>query len=120
MRPESFEDASLVGDAKDRGATFTAKIDIVESMGSEKYAYFSIESEGVESQELEELARDSGMDEVPGGGADQVVARLNAASEAKRGESMELWVDVTKVHFFDPESGANLSKRSHEGGSGAA
>jgi multiple sugar transport system ATP-binding protein len=110
IRPESFEDASLVGDASSHGSTFRAKIDLVESMGSEKYAYFSVSSEGVHSQELEELARDSGMEEVPGGGEDQVVARLDAGSAARRGEETELWVDATKLHYFDPDSGANLRK----------
>jgi multiple sugar transport system ATP-binding protein len=109
LRPESFEDASLVGDALERGTTFRAKIDIVESMGSEKYAYFSLGAEGVESKDLEELARDAGLDDVPGGG-DQIVARLDAASEAERGVEAELWVDTTKLHLFDPESGESLSK----------
>ncbi len=112
VRPESFEDAALVGEARDRGVTFDTKIDLVESMGSEIYAYFSIGSEGVQSQDLEELARDSGMEEVPGAGGDQVVARLDAASKAARGEEMELWVDITRLHFFDPDSGKNLAKRS--------
>src|ERR687898_391170 len=38
-RPEAFEDAALVGN-KRGGHTFTARIDLVESMGSELYAYF--------------------------------------------------------------------------------
>ncbi len=109
LRPESFEDASLVGDALEHGITFRAKIDLVESMGSEKYAYFSVGSEGVESAELDELARDAGLEDVPGGG-DQVVARLDAASEAERGAEAELWVDSTKLHLFEPESGASLTK----------
>ena len=47
-------------------------------MGSELYVYFEIESEGVESKELAELAADSGAAEVPGSGTGQVVARLDA------------------------------------------
>ena len=66
IRPESFEDASLVGDLRDQGHVFKAKIDLIESMGSELYVYFEIETEGVESKELEELAADSGAAEVPG------------------------------------------------------
>ena len=76
-------------------------------MGSEKYAYFALGSEGVHSQELDELARDAGMDEVPGAG-EQVVARLDAASPIGRGDEAELWVDLTKIHFFDPESGRRI------------
>ena len=81
-----------------------AKIDLVESMGSELYVYFEIESEGVESKELAELAADSGAAEVPGSGIGQVVARLAPESQVRRGEEAELWVDTSKLHLFDPGS----------------
>jgi multiple sugar transport system ATP-binding protein len=109
-RPEAFEDAALVGEARDRGHTFKATIDLVESMGSEKYAYFRIEAERVQSEELTELAQDVGADEVPSAGGDQVVARLDAASGVERGAEAELWVDATKLHLFDPSTGESLTK----------
>jgi multiple sugar transport system ATP-binding protein len=112
IRPESFEDAGLVGDARDEGITFTAKIDVLESMGSELYAYFPVESEGVESDQLAELAEDAGASEVPGGGSDQIVARLDAASEVREGSEAELWMDATKLHLFDPSSGESLTRGS--------
>jgi multiple sugar transport system ATP-binding protein len=108
VRPEAFEDARLVGDAHERGHVLKTKIELVESMGSELYVYFAIESEGIESKELEELAADSGAAEVPGSGSDQVVARLSAESEVKRGDEAELWLDTAKLHFFDPQSGQRL------------
>jgi multiple sugar transport system ATP-binding protein len=107
-RPEAFEDAALVGEAKDRGHTFKAKIDLVESMGSELYAYFPLETERLQSKELEELAADSGAAEVPGGGVDQVVARLDAASKVERGAEAELWLDTSTLLFFNPENGERL------------
>ncbi len=110
IRPESFEDASLVGDARSRGSTFRAKIDLVESVGSEQYAYFKLEHEGVESEELRELAEDAGTTEVPSSGEGTVVARLDAVSQARRGEELELWVDSTKLHLFDPETGQSLKR----------
>jgi multiple sugar transport system ATP-binding protein len=109
LRPESFEDAALVGEARSRGTTFRAKIDLVESMGSELYAYFTTEG-GIESEELRELAADSGMDETPTSGEHTVVARLDAASKVKRGEEAELWVDSTTIHLFDPSSGRSLAR----------
>ena len=112
IRPESFEDAHLVGDAKDRGTSFRATIDLVESMGSEQYAYFKLEGEIVESDELRELAEDAGAAEVPSSGEGTVVARLDAASQVKRGEEAELWVDSTKLHLFDPETGQSLKRAS--------
>jgi multiple sugar transport system ATP-binding protein len=111
IRPESFEDASLVGgDARDRGMTFRAKIDLVEQLGPEQYAYFQLEHEGVQSDELRELAEDAGADEVPGTGEGQVVARLESASGIRRGQDAELWLDLTKLHFFDPSTGKNLAR----------
>ncbi len=110
IRPESFEDAALVGDAKSRGTTFRATIDLVESMGSEQYAYFKLEGEGVESDELRELAEDAGTAEVPSSGEGTVVARLDPASKVKRGVESELWVDSTRLHLFEPESGRSLKR----------
>ena len=108
IRPETFEDASLVGDLRDRGHVLKAKIDLVESMGSEQYAYFEIESEGVESEELAELAADSGAAEVPGSGTGQVVARLDAREPgpARRG-GRALARHDSKLHLFDPELGSS-------------
>jgi multiple sugar transport system ATP-binding protein len=120
IRPESFEDASLVGaDARSRGTTFRAKVDLVEAMGAEKYAYFQVQHEGVQSQELDELARDAGADEVPSSGEGQVVARLAAESNVARGEEIELWVDASKLHFFDPQSGENLTAERQPAAAGA-
>jgi multiple sugar transport system ATP-binding protein len=107
-RPEAFEDASRVGDARDRGYVFKAKIDLVESMGSELYVYFEFESDAIQSKELDELAADSGAAEVPGAGVNQVVARLDAASKVERGAEAELWLDTSTLLFFDPQSGARL------------
>jgi multiple sugar transport system ATP-binding protein len=111
IRPESFEDASLVsGDTRDRGMTFRAKIDLVEQLGAEQYAYFQLEHEGVQSDELRELAEDAGADEVPSSGEGQIVARLESASGISRGADAELWLDLSKLQFFDPSDGKNLAR----------
>src|SRR3954454_18848722 len=82
IRPEHFEDAAI----DPSGLRFRAKLDLVESMGSELFAYFDVMgAENVHSDQLDELAADAGMDDVPGGGAGQVVARLDAASAAENG-----------------------------------
>ncbi len=38
-----------------------------------------------------------------------VVARLDSEAKVKVGEPTEVWVDATKLHFFDADSGENLS-----------
>jgi multiple sugar transport system ATP-binding protein len=111
IRPENFEDASLVGEARNRGTVFRANIEVLESLGSELYAHFTVESEQrIESQELRELAEDAGGGEVPMEGEEgRIVARLDPASSVRAGQEAEMWVDASKVHLFDPEDGRNLT-----------
>jgi multiple sugar transport system ATP-binding protein len=111
VRPENFEDASLVGDARNRGTVFKAQIELLESLGSELYAHFTVASDQqIESQELRELAEDVGGGEVPMAGEEgRIVARLEPASQVRVGQEAELWVDASKVHLFDPEDGRNLT-----------
>jgi multiple sugar transport system ATP-binding protein len=120
VRPEHFEDAALVGDdKKPLGRTFKATIDLVESMGSELYAHFRVQHEGVQSEELAELAADSGAADVPGGGGDVVVARLDPASSVAQGKESELWVDTSRIHFFDASDGRALRAGTGAGASAA-
>jgi multiple sugar transport system ATP-binding protein len=111
VRPESFEAAELTGEVRDRGMTFNAHIDVVEAMGSELYAHFTVDSDqSIESAELRELAEDAGGGEVPSAGEEgRIVARLDPASNVTEGEDAELWVDATRLILFDPEDGRNLT-----------
>jgi multiple sugar transport system ATP-binding protein len=110
IRPEAFEDASLVGDDRDRGVTFTASIAVVESLGSEQFVYFDTKG-GIESEHLQELAEDVGREDTGPSEEHTVVARVEAASRIKPGEDAQLWVDASKIHLFDPASGDSLARR---------
>jgi multiple sugar transport system ATP-binding protein len=111
IRPENFEDAALVGDARDRGSTFRAQIEVLESLGSEVYAHFTVASDQqLESAELRELAEDAGGGEVPMAGEEgRIVARLEPASTVRVGQESELWVDATRMHLFDLSDGRSLT-----------
>jgi multiple sugar transport system ATP-binding protein len=110
VRPENFEDAALVSaDNRAHGITFRTSIDVVESMGSDVFVYFTQDRDtGVNSAELEELAADAGRADT-GASGDTIVARLDAATQVREGGDAELWVDARAVHVFDPASGRNLS-----------
>jgi len=111
IRPENFEDAALVAASDQQyGVTFTVTVDVLESMGSDVFAYFMLEGGPAESAELAELAQDSGRADI-GADADQIVARLDAATQVKEGETASLWVDTRPMHIFDPHTGANLTAR---------
>jgi multiple sugar transport system ATP-binding protein len=108
LRPEHFEDAALVAD-RAQGHAFRAKVDVLESMGSEFYAYFVVEAEQVSAKELEELAQDTGgADLGQSRGGTQVVARLAAESQVRQGAEAELWFNTQHLQLFDPESGQAL------------
>ena len=109
LRPESIEDAELVGDlADERGIVFEAEVDLVESLGSDLFVYFHVDSEGVQSDQLADLVderlEETGVPEVREG-QEQIVGRLDPASKVKRRDSAKLWADTSKLHLFDAESG---------------
>jgi multiple sugar transport system ATP-binding protein len=113
LRPENFEDVEVIGDLKEeRGIVFEAEIDLVESLGSDLFAHFHIESEGVQSDQLADIVEES-LEETGAGeireGHEQIVARLDPTSKVKRRETAQLWADTAKLHLFDPESGESLT-----------
>jgi multiple sugar transport system ATP-binding protein len=113
IRPEHMEDATLLSESdRARGATFRTKVDVVESVGSDLFVYFVIETEGVESEELQELEEDAGTSDVGRTeGGEQAVARFSSESHVRRGGEAEIWIDTTKLHYFDAETGRSLRER---------
>jgi multiple sugar transport system ATP-binding protein len=111
IRPEDFEDATKVDSAnRGRGATFKAKLDLVEAMGAEYYAHFGMGGKIVVSDELQDLREEAGrVEELTDTGEHVLVARLSPESRARSGDETELWLDASKMHFFDEQSGDALT-----------
>jgi multiple sugar transport system ATP-binding protein len=110
IRPEHFEDATLIEETTHAGGgTYTGPVDVVESMGSDKYAYFSLSGSRASTKELDELAADAGLTDVPRGGEQQLVTRLSASSGVREGEQAKVWYDADKLVLFDPEDGRRVS-----------
>jgi multiple sugar transport system ATP-binding protein len=104
VRPEHFEDASLVGDQSAHGVVFEAPVEVTESMGSEVYAYFGYEGGGVSHDELAELAADAGAADLPDTEG-RAVARLDAETTVSAGSKAKLWMDTSRLQLFHPEDG---------------
>ncbi|WP_432031083.1 ABC transporter ATP-binding protein [Streptomyces antibioticus] len=114
LRPEAFEDASLVEPGR-TGMTFTATVGVVESLGSDVYAYFAEDDwQPAETSELAELAADAGVGDA-GVSGHQIVTRLSSATRVREGGEAELWVDTSRIHLFDPTSGVNLTHAENPG-----
>ncbi|MCX2714863.1 ABC transporter ATP-binding protein [Mycolicibacterium sp. J2] len=104
VRPEHFDDAAQIDSyARIRAHVFEVTVDLVESLGAEKYLHFRTEGEGAQSAQLAQLAADSGA------GVNEFVARVSAASEVRTGQKAELALDTSKLVIFDAATGANLS-----------
>jgi multiple sugar transport system ATP-binding protein len=109
MRPEHFEDAAVEESGLANRMRFRVKADVVESMGSEKYVYFDVAAQELHTAELDELAADAGLEDLPShGGGQQVVARLSAESQVSPGSEVELSLDTSQIKLFATEDGHSL------------
>ncbi|GAA4675283.1 ABC transporter ATP-binding protein [Gordonia humi] len=105
IRPEHLVDAALTHPAElERFLTFDISVDLVESMGSDKYVYFNLNGPQSATQVLDQLAEDLGSSTAGG----QKVARLTPYSQARRGGALTLAVNPQRLHVFDTASGAAL------------
>jgi multiple sugar transport system ATP-binding protein len=103
IRPEHLEDASLIDSyARIRALVFEVNVDVVESLGAEKYVHFKMEGAGAQSDQLAAAAES----EV---GENEFVARVSTESKVTHGQTMELAFDTSKLAIFDADSGVNLT-----------
>src|SRR4051812_31570363 len=110
VRPEDFEDAALIGDKP--GFTFEADVSLVESLGSDLFAHITYGGEGAQSEHLAELAADAGGGDLPTLEENEAVMRLEPASSIQAGGRGRFWMDTSKVHLFEPQSGDSLTTRA--------
>jgi multiple sugar transport system ATP-binding protein len=114
VRPEHFEDTRFAHDIEHQ-LEVDVEVDVVEEMGSELYAFFTVHSHAVRSQELDELEQDAGTAALSHNGDGTVaVARLNPESDARSGSKVKLVLDTDKITVFSPD-GENLMRRRNGG-----
>ena len=116
IRPEDMEDASLRATSDDHRLSVVC--DIREDMGSEVYVHFNIAAQPVATKEvLEAHVVDAPEDAQTRIAAEQArgtgvhfVARLERTTHARERETLEIAVDVDRLHFFDPETGLSVDE----------
>jgi multiple sugar transport system ATP-binding protein len=110
IRPEDFEDASLVNRAPPENTLF-AVTDIREDMGPEVYAHFSLGVPPVRRPDVEEAKREDEAGTQPVAVRDAVfVGRLSRETRAREGQGIRLLVDTDQLYFFEPESGLAIER----------
>jgi multiple sugar transport system ATP-binding protein len=117
IRPEHLEEASLAKDSPpDR--RLRGNVELREALGSELIVHFSVNgARAAETEETQELARDVG---VPGESVIQsphavFVGRFGARAKVDEGKPLEVAVDTSALHFFDPESGLGIYDQQTKG-----
>jgi multiple sugar transport system ATP-binding protein len=119
IRPEDLEDAALESDIPPNRC-LSGEVELREALGAEIMAHFSIEAKAAETEETQELARDTGAPET---GADittpegktVLVGRFGARSRVREGEQVKVAVDTRALHFFDPETGLGIYDGNEKG-----
>jgi multiple sugar transport system ATP-binding protein len=107
IRPESFEDTNLVDESKlSRGVTFSVKVDVVEWLGNEQYAYVPYEAHEEIARQLADLERELDSEQI----RTQMVIALDPMSEIRDGSTAPLWFNPRRIHVFDPRTGENLTR----------
>lgn len=105
IRPEHFEDVSVLKDEADSARTFEAHIDVREWLGDQQYAYVPYDADATTQDQLRELAREADSESL----RTQLVVSLDAASKITDDDNTVLFIDTDKLHLFDPTSGENLT-----------
>jgi multiple sugar transport system ATP-binding protein len=110
IRPEAFDEAAARNGSD--GGRLRGDVQAVEALGSELLVHFELDAKPVLVEDvLEGLVDDEQAEElaelgiVSDSSRATVVARLDASAHVRPGESIELAVDLRRLHFFDLGSG---------------
>jgi multiple sugar transport system ATP-binding protein len=106
IRPEDLQ-----GDAHGDGkVTLRGKIERVEALGASLLGYFSVDAEAPKAAGVVAAVGDEELEDAPltGAGGTLFCATFEPRSAVRIGDAVEVALDVERLHFFDPETEANL------------
>ncbi len=104
VRPEDIEDATLAPSTPD-DRRLRSTTSLIESLGSEIIAHFPLPVEPFAIMDAEFEGEDAVAAATDETGNYIYVARVSPRSRTRIGEPIELAVDTSRMHFFDPDTG---------------
>ena len=119
IRPQDFEHAEMSSGGQDT-AKIKARIDLVEALGTETLVHFRIDAPAVVTEDMKELAADVGdeqlaaLEQQADKGHVDFVAEVDPKSRVARDDDVELTIDATQLHFFDPETSLGIYNGNQE------
>jgi len=101
IRPEAFEDAAFADPSLPR---IDVKAEVVEELGADTHVLFSVAAPQVEVGEVRAAAgeEDATLGTVEGS---LFTARVDPGTSARPGAQLQLAVDPSRFHYFDPDTG---------------
>ena len=109
VRPSDCEDAQF---ADASWARMPVTTNVTEELGSDIFVIFAIDAPPVEHKDAAAVAADEEDEEtIPlAEGKSLWTARVSSRSPVRPGDNLELAVDTSNLHFFDPDSGLAISR----------
>ena len=104
IRPEAFED-SVYANKKEFSEQVSIEVSLLEQLGSDTYVHFYKDINPVQTEAIEEILADEGEDISVLGNETKFIARINPNSTVEEGQKINLALDPTKLHYFDPDTG---------------
>ena len=77
-------------------------------LGADTYVHFTVDRQPVVTPDIEELLADTGQDASSLGDKTNFIARVDPDVRVQHGDVVELAVDTSKFHFFDPKTGDRI------------
>jgi multiple sugar transport system ATP-binding protein len=110
IRPSDFEDAAFADGAWSR---IDVTAGVTEGLGTEIHAIFTIDAPPVEHEAISSAASDNGDEDETAvtaltGGKTLWTARVSSRSAVRSGAPLQLAVDTSRLHFFDPATGHSI------------
>ena len=108
IRPEAFED-SVYANEKEFSEKININVSLLEQLGSDTYIHFYKDIPPVQTKAIEEILADEGEDISALGTETKFIARINPNATIEEGQNINLAIDPSKLHYFDPETGLAIT-----------
>jgi multiple sugar transport system ATP-binding protein len=108
IRPEAFEDSVYAND-KEFTEQININVSLLEQLGSDTYIHFYKDIPPVQTKAIEEILADEGEDISTLGTETKFIARINPNATIEEGQNINLAIDPSKLHYFDPETGLAIT-----------
>jgi multiple sugar transport system ATP-binding protein len=112
IRPGHLEDPAFAAEGSPR---LKGKVGQREALGSEIMGHNGIDAKPALTEDVRELKQDAGAEMPLPADESTIVARFNARSRVREGETAEVAVDTSELHFFDSESGLGIYNETTTG-----